>query len=59
MESMIFVGDNGMVTCFKHSGYSIRKTGRDLSGDKALALTAEEAQEIGAKCECCKAQKAA
>lgn len=53
-ESRFFIGDNGRCTCWKHSGASIRATGRDISGGQALCLTAGQVSELGLKCEDCK-----
>lgn len=37
----IYLGDNGRALCGRHLGMSARFTGRDLSGQKIMAITPE------------------
>lgn len=39
---MIYLTDNGRALCRDHLGASARMTGRDLSGQRILALTPED-----------------
>lgn len=38
-DSTLYLGDNGACYCGAHSGMSARYTGRDLSGQKVMAIT--------------------
>jgi len=53
-QSLIFIGDNGRVSCWGHTGASIRANGHDTSGQEAVALTMGEAAEFGIQCEDCR-----
>jgi hypothetical protein len=58
---ILYLGDNGRCFCVKHAGMTALYTGRDISGQRVLALTdlalAAMAKEIGRdmKCEDCAA----
>jgi hypothetical protein len=49
----IYLGDAGHVSCGRHAGHSARHTGRDISGQRVLRLTAPELVEFGLGCEVC------
>jgi uncharacterized Zn-binding protein involved in type VI secretion len=55
MGRNIYIGDNGQCLCEAHVGNSIRKTGRDISGQEAIKLDGKEAAEHGLRCEVCAA----
>ncbi len=63
-ESLLFIGDNGRCTCWKHSGRTIQasaKHGRitvDLSGEPVAELTFAEASDFGVVCEDCETEQA-
>jgi hypothetical protein len=55
---MIYLGDNGAAYCGDHLGMTAKMTGRDLSGQRILAVTPEVAAEAESegwmpKCEKC------
>jgi len=47
---------DGRCTCPRHAGASIARTGRDISGQDALALSEQEAAEHGVTCEDCRSE---
>ncbi len=54
-SGVVYLGDNGRATCSACSGHSARHTGRDLSGQKVIAVTAEDLLDMEIKslsCEC-------
>lgn len=53
--SALYLGDNGRAFCGKLrcAGTSAHFTGRDLSGQRVMRLSAAQAREHGIKCERC------
>lgn len=51
----LYLGDNGRAFCgtLRCAGMTAHYSGRDLSGQKVEALTAQEAIDNGIKCERC------
>lgn len=56
----LYLGDNGRCFCGKlHcAGMTAHFTGRDLSGQEVLAVSAETARKHGLRCETCRARGA-
>jgi len=46
-ENTIYLGDNGEAVCHKCAGFSAKTTGRDISGQPMLEVSAEDAAEFG------------
>lgn len=62
-EKLLFIGDNGRTSCWRHSGSTICSSfmhsdvTRDLSGEPVAILTPEEAAEYGCTCESCEREE--
>ncbi len=55
-ENVIYLGDNGAAYCGAHLGSTAKATGRDLSGQRLLAITPDIATDPdaeGIRCEQC------
>lgn len=45
-DDALYLGDNGACTCGLHAGATARYTGRDLSGQRVMAIGPEERAEF-------------
>lgn len=53
VDSSLYIGDNGRTLHGKEWGVSARFTGRDLSGQKVLYISKDDADALGITCENC------
>lgn len=54
-DGVVYLGDNGQAICSCCAGYSAKFSGRDISGQAVLKVTANDLLEVGAEsmsCEC-------
>lgn len=49
-DSTVYLTDNGAAYCGAHLGASAKATGRDISGQPIVAVTADVARQANAEC---------